>query len=511
MDRTEGEPMATLSDASPLNLDRPESIHEVRAVLQCAGFDETHIPERLGVADMAALSFRAMDRPRLLHRTREDDPLSTLIRLFLIGVPVELDQLRNSLRPMEPADWADLGLIECEGNLAQRAVILRPSQGFLITHDAALVDGNQRRDHVLGVSGSTLTLSKMIMRPESRWTLDLGTGSGFLALLASRHSQQVLATDSNPRAVDMTRFNAILNDIGNVETAAGDLFEPTGDRDFDLIISNPPFVISPENEHLFRDSGRKGDQICEQIIREAPRHLAEGGFAQVLCNWVRIAGQSPNERLEQWLAGSECDAWIIHTRTDEIDVYADFWLRSDEAIDPGRLAERFDRWMAYYKKHGIEAIDFGLITLRRRTGGPNWLRFDTCRRFNHPNDVGIQVGFAARDLLAGLKSDRDLLDLRLRARSELRLSQSLKPTDLGWTVENAKCLLGDGLRFEGELNQAVFHLLTLCRGQFPLSVVLQQVAARLGQAPDTILAPCLEAAVNLIDQGFLWPADSETI
>ena len=154
-------------DASPLNLDRPESIHGVREVLQRAGFDETHIPERLGVADMAALSFLAMDRPRLLRRTREGDPLSTMIRLFLIGVPVELDKLRNALGTIEPADWADLGLIDVEGNLARRAVILKPSQGLIIGHDAALADGSQRRDHVLGVTGATLTLSQTMLRPES--------------------------------------------------------------------------------------------------------------------------------------------------------------------------------------------------------------------------------------------------------------------------------------------------------------------------------------------------------
>jgi hypothetical protein len=456
---------------------------------------------------MAALSFLAMDRPRLLRRTREDDPLSTMIRLFLIGVPVELDKLRNALGTMEPADWADLGLIDVEGNLARRAVILKPSQGFIIGHDTALADGSQRRDHVLGVTGATLTLSKTMLRPKSRWTLDLGTGSGSLALLASRHSQRVLATDFNPRAVAMTRFNAILNDITNIETAAGDLFEPTGDLQFDLIVSNPPFVVSPEHAHLFRDSGLQGDQICERIVREAPRHLAEGGYAQVLCNWVQIGSHNPYERVVEWAADAGCDAWIIHTHTDPIDRYADYWLRLDSTIDPHSLAERYEQWMAYYERQGIEAIDSGLITLRRRTGGPNWIRCDTSRRLNHPNGVGIQVGFAARDLLDGLESDQELLSLQLRTRSELRLTQSLRPVDSGWMVDDAKCILGDGLRFEGEVNPAVFHLLTLCRGQQPLSVVLQQVAARLGQAPETILAPCLEAVVSLVDQGFLWPAD----
>ena len=274
--------MVRQRDAGPLNVHRPESIHAVREVLRRAGFDETHIPERLGVADMNATSFRATDRPQRLYRTREDDPLSTLIRLFLIGVPVELDKLRAALGPMVPADWSELGLIEVQGNMARRMVVLRPSQGYIIAYDEPLADGTQRRDHVLGVTGSTVTLSKLMMRPESRWTLDLGTGCGILGLLASRHSQHVLAIDFNPRAVNMTQFNATLNDIANVDTAVGNLFEPTRDLEFDLIISNPPYVVSPENDHLFRDSGLKGDQICERIIREAPRHLAEGGFAQVL-------------------------------------------------------------------------------------------------------------------------------------------------------------------------------------------------------------------------------------
>ena len=309
----------------------------------------------------------------------------------------------------------------------------------------------------------------------------------------------------------MTRFNAILNDITNIETVAGDLFEPTRDLQFDLIVSNPPFVVSPDHAHLFRDSGLQGDQICERIVREAPRHLAEGGYAQVLCNWVRIASDNPYERVVEWVAGSECDAWIIHTHTDEIDRYADYWLRLDATIDPDSLAKRYDQWMAYYERQGIEGIDCGLITLRRRSEGPNWIRFDTSRRLNHPNGLGIQVGFAARDLLDGLKSDRELLGLRLRARSELRLTQSLRPIDSGWMVDDAKCILGDGLRFEGEVNQAIFHLLTLCRGQQPLAVVFQQVAARLGQSPDAILAPCVEAIRSLVDQGFLWPVDETPI
>ena len=97
--------------------------------------------------------------------------------------------------------------------------------------------------------------------------------------------------------------------------------------------------------------------------------------------------------------------------------------------------------------------------------------------------------FAAQDLLERIGEDpQDLLDLRLRCRPELRMVQQLEPSDSGWVVENAQCMLGKGLEFEGRLDQAVFHVLTLCRGQLPLSAVLAQAAARTGQTWTSDLA-----------------------
>ena len=203
----------------------------------------------------------------------------------------------------------------------------------------------------------------------------------------------------------MTRFNAQLNGVDNVEAAAGDLFDPAGDEPFDLIVSNPPFVISPENRCSSATAGWRGDAICERIVRAAPEHLAEGGYFQMLCNWARIRGQDWRERLLGWIADSGCDVQIIHTATYPIDVYANHWLRQTDLADQDRFGEAFDRWVAYYEKLGIEAIDNGLITLRRRSGGSNWVRFEMDRRENHPNGTAILASFAAQDLLERIGGD----------------------------------------------------------------------------------------------------------
>ena len=500
--------MSRLTNEAPLAVDRPDLVHRVREVLDRAGFDEKHIYERFGVGEQGQLTLGPLDRPRLLWRTRNNDQLSTLLRVFLVEVPIELGHFRRAVAPMEPADWANLGLVTLDGTTVRAAVTLRASGKLVIAHDCSMPEGGKRSDYVLGVTGATLTLCGLTVRRPSRRTLDLGAGSGFQALTAATHSEQVVGTDRNSRAIAIARFNALLNGTTNVDFVTGDLFEPVSGHQFDLIVSNPPFVISPENRLLYRDSGLRGDEICERIVRAGPRHLAEGGYLQVLCNWVHDPGDGWRERLLGWIDGSGCDAQIIHNGTKMIDVYANHWLRQAEISTEGSFTEAFHRWIDYYEQLGIEVVGLGLITLRRRSASTNWVRFETDRQRNHPDGMAILAMFAAQDLLERTGKDpRNLLELKLRCRPELRVLQRLEPADSGWVVANAQCLLGKDLEFVGRLDQAAFHLLTLCRGHQPLSAVLAQVAARTGKSLDEILPASLDLVQSLINQGFLWPVD----
>ena len=91
----------------------------------------------------------------------------------------------------------------------------------------------------------------------------------------------------------------------------GSLFEPVIDERFDLIATNPPFVISPgTGERLvYRDSGLPGDGVVEHIVRAAPDHLTDGGWCQVLTNWVIARDRPWDERLGAWLSDG-CDALV---------------------------------------------------------------------------------------------------------------------------------------------------------------------------------------------------------
>ncbi len=98
-------------------------------------------------------------------------------------------------------------------------------------------------------------------------TLDLGTGSGILAIAAAAHSGSVMATDLNPRAREFCMFNTALNGVTNVEFREGNAFEPVRGERFDLILANPPFFVTPSVRRAYSDNSMELDGFCRMLIR----------------------------------------------------------------------------------------------------------------------------------------------------------------------------------------------------------------------------------------------------
>jgi release factor glutamine methyltransferase len=116
--------------------------------------------------------------------------------------------------------------------------------------------------------------------------LDLCTGTGALAVWSAlRLGAQATAVDVSRRAVGLTRVNARLNGV-RVRALRGDLFTAVGDRRFDAVVANPPYVPAAEDTDelpsrgLRRawDAGRDGRVLLDRICDEVPRHLAPGGL-----------------------------------------------------------------------------------------------------------------------------------------------------------------------------------------------------------------------------------------
>jgi methylase of polypeptide subunit release factors len=281
-------------------------------------------------------------------------------------------------------------------------------------HDGLTVvsdpDDLDRPDVVQGITGPARMLAGLLVPRKVATALDLGTGSGLLALKLARQAGRVVATDVNPRAVAFTRRSAELNGMRNVEVRQGDWYESVRGERFDLIACNPPYVVSPDTRLVFRD----GSQATEGVVRGAGAHLTTGGLAHLLVNWVHPPGDWAGP-LRGWLPAG-CDALAVHHASLLPEQYAATWADTDE--------ERA-RWLAWYRAEGIAAIGAAFLLLRRRADdGPPRLQALEAARAPTP-----RAGLHVERILAGtdLAAEPD----EVLARRRLRLAKGVRVEDTG--------------------------------------------------------------------------------
>lgn len=472
----------------------------LRAALGEAGYAEPGLGAALG-ADLRPLG-RHLDRAAALRRL-PGGRLSTLIRLFLLGLPLPVSEVRGALAPLAPERLARSGLLASAGGRIQARVRIVPYDGLLLACDRALPPSDDPpADYVDGVLASTPVLAALTVRRPVGSALDLGTGSGVQALLAARHSRRVVAVDVNPRALAFTTINAALNGTPRLECRRGSLFAPVQGRRFDLVVSNPPYVISPDSALGYRDSGWPGDTFCRALVRRAPRFLREGGWAIVLCHWVCRTDAPWWDPLRQWTAGAGVDAWLLHHATHEPAAYAAGWNASLRRDDPARYAAALDRWRRAYRGLGIEAIAEGAILLRRRTRGRNWIRADHLPAPDRrPAGSQILRTAALQDFLVRHPDDARLGHVRFQVASHQR--RALQPP--GHASGRFALRLDQALPLEVEVEAQVLALLDRLDGRRSLREAIAGLARDTGGDRKQITAAVLPSVRRLVRQGLLLP------
>ena len=216
---------------------------------------------------------------------------------------------------------------------------------------------------------------------------------------------------------------------------------------FACIACNPPYVISPDAEFIFRDSGLPGDRVSELLARGLPGLLEPGGFATLMASWAQ-AGDDPAVRPREWLDGSGCDTWILHTTTDDPLSNAAAWTR-DAVEGPDQFGAALDRLQAELPRPRDQALADGALVLRRRDG-VNWSRGASLPpRPLEPASSHLQRMFAGVD--ATVAGQDALLARRLAVVPAARFEQIVSPSD-GWSVVGAALTLEEGLGFRADVD-----------------------------------------------------------
>ncbi len=133
----------------------------------------------------------------------------------------------------------------------------------------------------------TFLLADNLIIKKTDKVLELGTGTGIIAIIASKKSDNVTAIDINKFAVDCAQKNAETNHA-HVDIRLGDLFDPVEDEKFDLILFNTPYLPTDENEKVNDeleaawDGGKDGRSVINRFIKYLPEYLTPNGRVQLV-------------------------------------------------------------------------------------------------------------------------------------------------------------------------------------------------------------------------------------
>jgi len=510
--------VTAVSDALPPVPD-PALVSALAADLDAADFRSEPLRRLWGEEADDALG-RGVREPLLRAIARDMGALATLGRLLVLGMPQPQQLVAAALPRLGVDGLVGLGLallVDEEGadevDVAPAALI-RP-QSFVDADgigewwiasdlDELALGTELPADHVLGVGGASRTLAELVVPVPVARALDLGTGCGIQALLVARHAGEVVATDISARALAFAELNARLNGAGNITFRQGSMFEPVENEAFDLIVSNPPFVITPRVEGVtayeYRDGGLIGDALVEQFVRSVAAHLRPGGIAQLLGNWE--SGAAPGlERLESWIA-PDLDAWVIEREELTPLGYAELWIR-DGGTTPrdasfGRMLEA---WLDDFTARGVTAVGFGYVLLRRPDASRGSAGRDPLRRFEKLSQPLSGTGRALRDGLAAHDALADGIAQTLVTASDVTEARHYMPGNDDPSVIELR--QGGGFGRTVAVDSALAGFVGACDGELTVS----QIAAALADLFEVPLAELwkeLEPRIrDLVRDGFL--------
>lgn len=504
----------------------PERAGRLREALRAADFTADGLLDLLGGPAYTALA-RSETVPAL-RATRGTGPLETLIRLFLLQQSVSCRQAEAALPAAEALE--DGWLVragrpdEGAGEETVRATVdVRPyggpeGQDWWIVADlgcavggaggVGMPDGAHGEDVVLGVGGASTTLAGLTVRTPVGRALDIGTGSGLQALHAAQHATRVTATDLNPRALHIARLTLTLSGAPGVDLREGALFDPVADQEpYDLIVSNPPFVISPRARLTYRDGGMAGDELCRTLTLRSGDWLAEGGYCQLLANWEHREGEDWHERLRSWVPGG-CDAWIVQREVQDVTQYAELWLRDagDHRSGGAEYAARYGDWLDEFERRGTTAVGFGWITLRKSGAEqPDVVVEEWPHPVEQPLGEEVVEHFRRRDFLRAT-DDAALLGCHFQLADGVVQEQVGAPG--AEDPEHVVLRQQRGMRRATKVDTVGAGFAGVCDGSLPAWRILDAIAQLVGEDPVMLRDRTPQAIRLLVEQGFLLPVEA---
>jgi SAM-dependent methyltransferase len=490
----------------PFRMGTPEQFDRLREVFEALGYTEPEVCKRFGIETIHQAT-------RRLEPDREaSDPQALLIRLFLETAEVPWRIMRALLSPGDLAAIEDLGLLmprSLTGDVCRATLALYPTEGLYIASDhgeaGPVGDWRAPADIVFPAIGdATQRFMALMPRTPCEDLLDLCSGTGVAALVgAARFAERAWAIDITERSTRFARFNAALNGIETVTALEGDLYEPVGDRTFDRIVANPPYVPALKDEYIFRDGGEDGERVTWRILGGLAKHLRPGGYFFCDCVATDRDGAPLEERIRRAIGeqAAEFDVLVAEATTFDPTLYYARRAKNGEETfaDVGRRHELF-------KRLGIRQLVSAPLLIRRREHDAT-TPFVTLRRQLSPltRSRDLQWALDWQAMTAGWQGAgvSRLLRSRLRANPQAEVRTIHRQHGGQWVLD--RCFLVTQTPFIADAScpPGYATLFMACDGRVTGRDLLQQLKEQ-GLVPDD--APEVEFAEvlkRLIEHGLL--------
>ncbi|GAA3584698.1 methyltransferase [Klugiella xanthotipulae] len=505
-----------------------EALNNLADDFRAAGYTAEGLVDLLGEAWPAVQRSQGVPaRRRLASRRRQglNTSLDTLVALFVLGQKVPFADAEAALSGVTLPGALDIHLVRVDVDHGMVAPLLdaRPQvftdpQGtvewIILSDQGELSRGDELAgDYVLGVGGATRTLASCAVTDRVDSVLDLGTGCGVLAMLATRYARRVVATDISERALRIAQMNCALNGVTEVEFRRGSLFEPVTGELFDRVVSNPPFVITPRADgapiYEYRDGGMVGDALVRAVATGVSSVLKPGGVAQLLANWEYRRGEPDLGPVLTWLKGTVSDVWAVERERQSCEDYAETWIR-DGGVLPRtpRFDDLYDLWLHDFEERGITEVGFGYVLVARPAesefAAAPLRRLERCSGPLGHNPLGlgrhVAESLMATRLLAGL-SDSELARQRCVVASDVTEHRHYLPGEDHPAV--IQLVQGGGFGRTVAADTALAACVGACDGELTVGAIASALADLLSADERELGLALFPRVRELIRDGFL--------
>ena len=336
--------------------------------LKAVGYDWKGVADILGTSLVSFAEF-----PGYMWRCQRDgSPRARMISLWLLGERLPRAEV-NAVLGAEGVDvLLERRILRQDGDQVSSLVDLYPCEDALVFTDHAF--GVVRfKKHVYELGSDSYAVARMTPRKQVGQVLDLCTGSGIHAIMASRHAERATGVDISDRALDFCRVSAALNGARTgTRYVQGNLYEAVSDERFDLVIANPPWIAAPTPDlELYRWGGETGEAITRRVVEGLPTHLNVGGTLSMFVIYPIIRGKAYLDRFREWLPSAGWGVAIAESPDISLESFIRLHLEARE--DWGRYLRECGEWMEAYARHDIERMGIGMAYVRRLPEGrPGW-------------------------------------------------------------------------------------------------------------------------------------------